>query len=232
MGRAEHGGKTSRRRRLGRAQGSWWSPTPSNRPAHRRSPVHRTRPTLVPLTGDNKGRRPGRSPPKSVPNTYAEVLPADKAKVIAALQAEGKTVRWSATASTTPLFRPRADLGPRWAPAPRVIAASDDTPGPSGDLRSRRPIRPARPFAPSRVTCSGLRLQRGSHPRRRPRYAQPHARRAPPRPSSLRGRQQPPATHLPPIALQQTSVWPPGGLPDEMEVAGKVGRRAFPSSLT
>ncbi len=71
------------------------------------------------LTGDNRGSAEASPRLLGIDDVRAEVLPEDKAAVVAELQGRRASAsRWSATASTTRRRWPRPTSASRWPPAP------------------------------------------------------------------------------------------------------------------
>ena len=140
-------GPHRRRRRVGRAgaRRCWWWPTPSRPPAPRRSRRLRDlglRPVL--LTGDNAATARAVAAEVGIDEVIAEVLPADKAAVVApAPGARGAWWRWSATASTTRPALAQADLGLAIGTGTDVAIEASDLTLVSGDLRGGRRRDPA-----------------------------------------------------------------------------------------
>ena len=73
---------------------------------------------VVILTGDARPTAEAVARQAGVARVLAEILPEDKAREIARLQAEGRRVPWWATASTTRRRSPRPTWASPWAPAP------------------------------------------------------------------------------------------------------------------
>ena len=92
--------------------------------------------TPVLLTGDNKAVARQIATEVGIEHVHAEVLPADKAKVTAALQAEGKTVAMVGDGVNDAPALAQADLGLAMGTGTDVAIAASDITLVRGDLRS------------------------------------------------------------------------------------------------
>ena len=155
------------------------------------------------MTGDNKAVARQIATEVGIEHVHAEVLPADKAKVIAALQAEGKTVAMVGDGVNDAPALAQADLGLAMGTGTDVAIAASDITLVRGDLPQRRrrdPVVPQDPSHPGSNLFWAFAYNVAVIPVAALGMLNPMLAGAAMAFQRLRGRQQPPATHLPLIA--------------------------------